>query len=76
MSEETNSLLQFLLGDMPTPRFFSEAYGKRPLHITGSPDKFAHLFALSDLNAILNFSSLLYPASESPIIATRSTNMI
>ena len=55
---------------------FSEAYGRCPLHIPGSPDKFTHLFALSDLNAILNFSSLLYPESESQIIATRSTNMI
>ena len=61
MSEKIDSLLQFLLGDMLMPCFFSEIYGKRPLHITGSSDRFSHLFALSDLNAILNFSSLLYP---------------
>ena len=61
MSETTDSPLQFLLGDTPTPRFFGEIYGKRPLHIIGTPAKFSPLFALSDLNAILNFSSLLYP---------------
>ena len=56
-----NDLLQFLLGDISTLRFFSDVYGRCPLHITGSPDKFSHLFTLSDLNAILNFTSLLYP---------------
>lgn len=61
MSEKINSLLQFLLGDTPTSRFFSEFYGKHSLHVSGSADKFSHLFSLSDLNAILNFSSLLYP---------------
>ena len=61
MSEKVGSLLQFLLGDVPIPRFFSEFYGKRPICVTGAPDRFSHLFALTDLNAILNFSSLLYP---------------
>lgn len=61
MSGKIESHLQFLLGNMPQAHFFSEVYDKRPLHIAGSPDRFLHLFALSDLNAILNFSSLLYP---------------
>ncbi|MEM5434721.1 JmjC domain-containing protein [Paraburkholderia diazotrophica] len=55
------SLLQFLLGDVQESHFFSDFYGKQPLHIKGAADKFSDLFTLSDLNAILNFSSLLYP---------------
>lgn len=56
-----DSPLQFLLADVPAPQFFAEFYGKRPLHIRGAADRFAHLFTLSDLNAALNFSSLQYP---------------
>lgn len=61
MSKKADPNLQFLLGDFSTEKFFSDIYDKSPLHITGSPDRFSHLFALSDLNDILNFSSLLYP---------------
>lgn len=61
MNETNESLLQFLLGDVPTSRFFSDFYGKRPLHSAGLTDRFSDVFALADLNAILNFSSLLYP---------------
>jgi ribosomal protein L16 Arg81 hydroxylase len=61
MSENNNSLLQFLLGDIPSQYFFSEIYNKRPLHVSGASSKFSHLFSLDVLNAILNFSSLQYP---------------
>lgn len=61
MIEKIDSLLQFLLGDVPAPLFFSDFYSKRALHIAASSDRFSHLFSLHDLNGILNFSSLLYP---------------
>lgn len=61
MSENNNSLLQFLLGDIPSQYFFSEIYNKRPLHVSGASSKFSHLFSLEVLNAILNFTSLQYP---------------
>jgi len=61
MMEKSDSLLQFLLGNVPVSLFFSDFYSKLPLHIPGSSDRFSHLFSLSDLNDVLNFSSLLYP---------------
>ncbi|CAE6959438.1 JmjC domain-containing protein [Paraburkholderia domus] len=56
-----NSRLQFILGNIDASRFFSEFYGQTPLHLKGAPDKFSGIFNLSDLNEILNFSTLLYP---------------
>lgn len=61
MNESIASTLQFLLGDMPSAKFFSEFHDWQPLHVPGSPERFARLFSLGDLNAILNFSTLLYP---------------
>jgi len=61
MSQNISANIQLLLGEISVQHFFSEIYGKRPLHISGSSDRFSHIFTLSDLNTILNFSSLQYP---------------
>ncbi len=61
MSENTESLIQFLLGNVSVAYFFSNFYNRRPLHIAGSSERYANVFSLNDFNSILNFSSLQYP---------------
>lgn len=61
MIKKNNSILQFLLGDVPAQHFLSDIYRKHTLHVAGSADRFSHIFDISNFNTILNFSSLQYP---------------
>jgi ribosomal protein L16 Arg81 hydroxylase len=38
------SVLQLLLGDIPPGEFFADIWQKRPLHVQGTPERFAGLF--------------------------------
>ena len=45
--------------DPVTPEaFFAEYYGKKPLHVPGTPDKFAAVLSWQILNEILNMNSI------------------
>ncbi len=49
---------QTLLEPVSLKQFFAEVYGRRPLHVPGSPQKFAELFSWPEFNRLLGMSKL------------------
>lgn len=53
--------LQFMLNPIALDEFLEKHYSKRALHISGTPEKFRHLFTWNSLNEVLNSSSQPHP---------------
>ncbi len=47
-----------ILAPVTPDEFFAEYHGKRPLHVPGSPDKFAEVMSWTKLSDILNISTV------------------
>jgi len=55
------SAFEFLLGNLDREYFFREIYQREVYLFKGASTKFKHIFALNDLNRLLNFMPLNYP---------------
>lgn len=55
------SAFEFLLGKHDRQHFFDEIYHREAQLYKGTPEKFAHIFTLEDLNRLLNYMPLNYP---------------
>jgi ribosomal protein L16 Arg81 hydroxylase len=52
-----------IMAPLGAERFFAEYEGKRPLHLKGTPDKFAHVMSWAKLNDLLGMATIWSPVS-------------
>ncbi|HSR71526.1 MAG TPA: hypothetical protein VLL72_04015, partial [Kiloniellales bacterium] len=52
-----------ILAPVTPEEFFADYFDKQPLHVPGTPDKFAAVMSWSRLNALLNMTSIWSGAS-------------